>query len=166
MFKPGALVLAFTLVATTAQAVSFTYTGTALSPNLLGGTGATAISFAFHAAKAPAPGKCVQALKLTAYNDGARTLSSLLAAGYKIIHNSDVRPITFATLCLSADKTTLSGRYLITFSRNVSTFTETYSITNGTATGTDQLDYYVYAGAVPSIYEDVSASPGIWAIKP
>ena len=166
MIRRAALTLALCLAANDAPATTFSYAGTALSPSLLGGTGGKAITFSFSAAKPPAAGKCVQALKLTKYADGARTLGSLRKAGFRIIHSSDTGPITFATLCLGKDGTTLSGVYELTISRNLSTFTDTYYITNGTGSRTDQLDLYVYAGAVPAVYEDVSATPGAWTITP
>lgn len=161
-----ASVLGLCLVAGPAAAATFSYVGTALSPSAQGGTGGTAVTFAFSAAAAPKPGKCVRTLRLLKYADGARTLATLRKAGFQIVHGGDTGPVTFATLCLGTDGVTISGVYEITLTRTVYPYTETYFITNGTPGRTDALDYYVYTGAVPSITADMSASPGSWTITP
>ncbi len=153
------------MAASTASAATFSYVGTKLSPDLQGGTGAKAVTFSFLAPALPKPGKCVQALKLLKYADGARTLASLRKTGFQVINNGDTGPITFATVCLGKDGATVSGVYEITISRSVYPFTETYSITNGTANRSDLLEFLVYASGAPSVSSDVSATQGAWTIK-
>ena len=159
-------ILGLCLAASAASGATFSYVGARLSPDLLGGTGGKKVTFTFSALKAPTAGNCVKALKLTRYADGARTSSSLRAAGFQILRQGDTGPVTFANVCLGADGTTVSGVYEITYLRNVYPFTENYVISNATAGNTDLLEYLVYSGSVPSIYSDVSASPGVWTITP
>ncbi len=159
-------ILGLCLAASAASGATFSYVGTRLSPDLLGGTGGKKVTFTFSALKAPTAGHCVKALKLVKYADGARTSSSLRAAGFQIIHQGDTGAVTFANVCLGADGTTVSGVYEILFERSVYPFTENYSITNATGNGVDLLEYLVYSRSVPSIYSDVSATPGVWTITP
>ena len=159
-------ILGLCMTTSAASGATFSYVGTPLSPAMQGGTGAKVVRLSFAAPRAPSAGKCVRALKLTKYADGAHTLGTLRRAGFQIIHSGDTGPLTFATVCLGADGTTVSGVYEITLSLNIFPFTKTFYVTNATGNATDLVEYLVYSGSVPSVSSDVSARAGTWKITP
>lgn len=154
---------------------TFTYTSSPLVPGTFD-NGATQVVVSFTATTPLAPGKCETTLSLASYADGARTRGTIRKAAFTILktvvkelpNGEEERiPVTYATVCLGKDGTSVTGTYQVYAQRSSGTVFEEFVANNQQPGGADlvQLDLYL-GGEVPQVYSDASSRPGAWVMTP
>jgi hypothetical protein len=147
------------------SSVSLNYTGAGLVASVPDGA-VTNLTLSFKAMHRPRPGGCVKSDTLTAYSDGARTLASLEAAGFKVVRPGEGR-IVSAEVCLNRAGTVLTGSYAVLFLYSNSVVTVELAASNRTGNGLDELGIDEYLGGDPHVLEaDASLTPGSWTVTP